>query len=567
MGSDASLPSPRRDPLLLCMWALGPICASIYSLIHGRHDGADYLNVRWFLGWLIVNDPEGVPSRLHSLTVRPFFNEIFMGVLTQVDFWWFPVVIVGALHGTIPPLLYQTCRSLCPQVRSGVAALASLLSLATPLTSVHIGRENGHLLAALCMVIVVRHVVSRPEKVSPSKAAFLLNLALFLKYSSVFSVAVVAVFVLTTLSLGVALKFVRSFVACLWTFTLVHSALRWPSLDSTEIVLQPWSVTRGWFFVLGLAIILTFFHTPKRLMRTLFSWPSAEIVWHRSSPFIMPLFALVLLSLYSFTQIFGDPRFYTDSATTIVRRLASNGMNLGERSFGSDSLYDLEYTYFDLSKIVASLTLLVAIGLILSDVLTRRQNRHRVLLFSSIPGSVLVLVMAHYGYVRYVAETLLLLPVAVVALGHSLNVGRKTRSIAVVLPLLLLVLPISGLQEWRGYFDDDPHPRSGPLLTEEEITLLSGLVPYESTVIFLSRDVSWVAPVIDRKDLVWSVGSDVPNDRGRSSATVFFDPSRYEELQFVVDRGWLLSDCQVLRFELMSAGWCSITAANVGSLS
>lgn len=562
-----SLSPPRRDPLHLCLWTLGPICASIYGLILGRHDSADYLNVRWFLGWLLVNDIDGVPSRLGSLTGRPFLNEYLMGLLAQVDIWWFPVLVVGALHGTIPPLLYEVCRSLCPRIRSGVAALASVLSLATPLTSVHIGRENGHLLAALCIVIAVRHVVSDPRKVSPSKVAFLLNLALFLKYSSIFSVAVVTVFALTILSLGNALRFARSFVACLWTFTLVHSALRWPSLESKEIVLQPLRTTAGWFFVLGLVIILNFFVTPKGIIRMPYNWRRVETLWRRSSPFLLPLIILVLLSIYSSTQIFGDVRFYTDSASTIVRRLASNGLSIGETSFGSSSLYDLEYTYFDLSKIVASLVLLCAVGLFLSDVMNRRKDRHQVLLFSFIPGSVLVLVMAHYGYVRYAVETLLLLPVAVVALGCSLNVGGKTRFIAVVFPVLLLVLPIFGLQDWRGYIDDDPQPRSGPLLSDDEIAILSGLVPNESTALFLERAVSWVAPAIDRRDLSWWVGPGTPNDLGRSSVIVFFEPSRYEELQSLVDLGWRLADCQVLRFEHISAGWCSVTTAKVGPLS
>jgi len=564
MGSDVSLSSPRRDPLHLCLWTFGPICASIYGLILGRHDGADYLNVRWFLGWLLVNDIDGVPSRLGSLTVRPFLNEYLMGLLAQVDIWWFPVLVVGAIHGTIPPLLYEVCRSLCPRIRSGVAALASVLSLATPLTSVHIGRENGHLLAALCIVIVVRHVVSHSEKVSPSKAAFLLNLALFLKYSSAFSIVVVTVFVLASFSLHVALKFTRSFAAFLWAFTLLHSGLRWPSLQSREIVLQPLVVDAWRFGFLGSAIFLSYALSPLVKRSTPLFLRRFEFLWRRLAPFLLPSTILGLLSLYSSTQIFGDARFVSNSVSTIVRRLASNGMSIGESSYGPSSRYDLEYTYFDLSKIVASLVLLCAIGLFLSDVMNRRKDRHQVLLFSFIPGSVLVLVMAHYGYVRYAVETLVLLPVAVIGVGCSLNVARNFRLIVVVFPLLLLALPISGLQGWRGYIDDDPNPRRGELLSREEIAILSGLVPNESTVLFLNRDVSWVAPAIDRRDLGWWVGPGTPDELRRSSVTVFFEPSRHEELELLVELGWSFTDCQVLRFELISTGWCAATVEKIG---
>jgi len=567
MGVEGSLSSFRRDPWLFSLWILGPICTSVYALILGRHDGADYLNVRWFLGWLLVNDIDGAPSDLRSLTVRPFLNELFVGLLSEIGFWWLPVLVVGALHGAIPALLYEVCRSLSSRVSPSVAALASSISLTTPLVSVHIGRENGHLLAALCIVLALRQAVAQLNKRSLILAAFFLNFALFLKYSSVFTVAVVAVFILVTVSPKDAARFARSMVAILWVFTLIHSSLRWPSLTSKEIALQHIYMGSGSFYFLGLVIVASYWVTSRQGVWMPSGFRRIRIPSRRFSPLLLPTLVFGLLAFSSFAQLSEDERFYTKSVNTMLRRVTSNGLTPAENQYGPESLFDLEYRYFDVSKIVAMLVLLFALVGLIANIRNQRVNRSQVFLFCSIPGFTLLIVMAYYGYVRYAVEGLLLVPVAVVGFVCTLRIGVKARATGLALPLLLLVLPLSGFREWQGYFDIDPDTRMGPLLSDLEVGVLSGLVPSDTAILLLDRNVSWVVPAMDRRDLEWWIDPVTPNDLGETFGTLFFDPSRNEKLEELAEMGWFLRDCQVLRFERISIGWCSIMDADISSLA
>jgi len=272
---------------------------------------------------------------------------------------------------------------------------------------------------------------------------------------------------------------------------------------------------------------------------------------------------LILISVgVRAVSIAGDPRFNPDSLLVVFRRLLSTGDLAEGVTLGSYSVRDLEYAYFDLGKglaiLVAASALLILLFRVRGD-----SSAFGPLHVAVIPGVAVWANMASYGYVRYATEALVLLPVGVFALLSAIDVRRILRSLAALLAALVLLLPALGLGGWQGYGHRVGRPGHGPLVSDQERDVLSGLIPQDSAVFFFGNLTSWIAPVVDRVDPTWFVKPLRPRDAEASTAVLFYDLANVADLDKFTTREWSMTDCQALRFENVAVGWCRLDANQV----
>lgn len=552
-----------RDRLGLSMWVIGPVVGASCALAMGRHAGFDYLNVRWFLSWLLLRDVGGMPGAVQRLAYQPYLNEVAVGLLSLTGAWWLPVLAFGFIHGLIIPLAYDVCRAAAPSVSRVLAAAAALLTLASPLTSVHIGREDGHLLAGVALLVAVRHVVRRGDSSNGRLVAALMVLVLFVKFSAILTVAVSLVAVVFSLPARRAAQTLLSFLGALWVAIAVSSVNIWRAQGQSRLFSLGDIVLESRVFVAVAFVIVTMSLSGwvyRRAGVGGFMRLSSEWFQYRG----LALGATLLLSSVAIraVRVAGDPRFSPDSLMVVIRRLLSAGDLTDQVTLDAYSVRDLEYAYFDLGK---GLAVLVAACAILMLVFKARgaSSRFGPLHLAVIPGVAVWVNMAAYGYVRYATEALVLLPIGVLALLSSLEVGRILRLLAALLATLVLLLPALGVGGWRGYGHLVGRPGHGPLLSGEEREVLSGLIPQDSAVFFFGNLTSWIAPVVDRVDPTWFVKPLRPRDAEAKSAVLFYDLANVADLDKFTTREWVMTDCQALRFENAAVGWCRLDAYQV----
>ena len=552
-----------RDRVGLSLWLIGPLASGLYSLSLGRHAGFDYLNVRWFLSWLLLRDVEGMPGAVERLAYQPYVNEGVVGLLSLTGAWWFPVAALGLVHGLIIPLSYDTCRAVTPSTNRLLVTATALLTLASPLTSVHIGREDGHLLAAVALLVVVRHVVRRGDHSNGLLVAVLIVLVFFIKFSAVLTVAVAFVAVVFSLPARRALQTLTSFVGVVWVAIGVSSVNIWRSQGVSrqfalgEIVLEPRVFVAVGLLMFTVSLVLC--GLVRLGVHRFLKLPS---FWFRYRGLALGT-TLILISVgVRAVSIAGDPRFNPDSLLVVFRRLLSTGDLAEGVTLGSYSVRDLEYAYFDLGKglaiLVAASALLILLFRVRGD-----SSAFGPLHVAVIPGVAVWANMASYGYVRYATEALVLLPVGVFALLSAIDVRRILRSLAALLAALVLLLPALGLGGWQGYGHRVGRPGHGPLVSDQERDVLSGLIPQDSAVFFFGNLTSWIAPVVDRVDPTWFVKPLRPRDAEASTAVLFYDLANVADLDKFTTREWSMTDCQALRFENVAVGWCRLDANQV----
>ena len=549
-----------RDWFGLTMWVIGPVVGATCGLAMGRHAGFDYLNVRWFLSWLLLRDVGGMPGALQRLAYQPYVNEGAVGLLSLTGAWWFPVVALGLIHGLVIPLAYDVCRAAAPSAGRLFAAGAALLTLASPLTSVHIGRENGHLLAAVALLVALRHVVRRGDDSNGRVVASLMVLVFFVKFSAILTVAVSLVAVVFSLPARRAAQTLISFFGALWVAIAVSSVNIWRAQGSSryfalgEIVREPKGFVTAGFVILTMSLLLW---GVRQSGAHGFTRLSSH--WCRYRGLALGA-TLVLTSIgIRAVTLTGDPRFNPDSWLVVLRRLLSAGDLRGQVTLDKYSVRDLEYAYFDLGK---GLAVLVATAAILILVFRTRGSSGRFdpLHLAVIPGAAVWVNMASYGYVRYATEALVLLPIGVFALLSMIDVGRMLRSLAALLAALVLLLPPLGVGGWKGYGHLVGRPGHGPIVSGEEREMLSGLIPQDSAVFFFGNLTSWIAPAVDRVDPTWFVKPLRPRDAEATSAVLFYDLANVADLDKFTTREWVMTDCQALRFENAAVGWCRLDA-------
>ena len=551
-----------RDWVGLSMWFIGPMVGGLYALSLGRHAGYDFLNLRWFLGWLLLRDVEGMPGAIQSLAYQPYLNEGIVGLLSHSGAWWLPVVVLGAVHGMIIPLSYDVCRAVAPAVCRPIVVGAALSTLASPLTSVQVGRESGHLSAAVALLALLRHVTRKRDESNNQLVAILVVIAVFLKYSAILTVAVVLVTVVLTLPLRRAARTSIAFLGALWAAVAVSSMILWPASSSRlfafgALLWQPFE-----FVVTGVAIaalglfLWGFGQSRSQFFRRLSSH------WYRYRGLALGMSLVALSASVRALRTPGDVRFIPDSVSVVLRRLLSSGDLTDGVTLNAYSVRDLEYAYFDLGKGLAILVAFSALMLLLHRARGDSSAFGPVHL-AVIPGVAVWVNMAAYGYVRYTTEALVLLPIGAFALLSTVNVGRLLRPIAALSVSLVLLLPAVGLGGWRGYGHLVGRPGDGPLISRQEEQLLSGLIPKDATVFFFGNLTTWIAPTIDRVDLTWFVKPLRPSEVEADSAVLFYDPANVADLDKFSTREWAMTDCQALRFENVAVGWCRLDAHQV----
>jgi len=547
----------QQDRVRVCLYAVAPAIGMFVSVRVGRHAGFDFLNRRWFMGWLILRDIEDMPGALQRLAFAPYVNDVATTSVAVAGIWWLGPAILGALHGLICPLVYDIIRSVAPDFGKGLSALAASLSLSSPLVFVHLGRETGHILAAVLLVAAVHHLAVFNSRANVLWLACLLVLALLIKLSSIFTVGVVLLVVAFSLPWRKGLQLLLHFALIAGIAVALLSIVLWRSGGERYISLGD-LVRRPNYFLFWLTIILVsnlvfyVFGLRKRPRSH-----SGAVSYLQSCGLLLVVVAcLIVVARFPFLS---DPAFRPDSWTVALRRAFSTGQFASDVSLGSGSLRDLEYDYYDVGKRLSLGVLVVAVVSLFG---ARRADAGQRIgrQIALAPGAALAMSMLAYGYVRYAVEALVMVPLGLAVLLGTFGVRTAAKQLALGLGLCIYLLPAIGLGDWRGYDVQTSRPGIGAIVDTKEREVLSALIPSDAPVFFFGRLVTWVAPVVDRSDPTWFVKPLGPEEVGNSQAILFYELETASELDKFTTRGWILSDCQALRFENAALGWCALSA-------
>lgn len=556
-ASQISAEQQVRDHIRSLVYIFAPLIGGAWSLFIGRHAGFDYLNRRWFLGWLFLRDMEDMPGALQRLAFSPYLNEIFIASLALIGQWWLGPLLLALLHSLICPLTYDICRTLCPDINRGYAVASAFFALSSPLAFVHLGRESGHLLAALFIVGAFHHLIRRESDPNLLWISVLLTAALAVKLSSVFTVAVSLIAIACVLPIRAAVKMCLQVAVSVICLVALSSIFLWRAggvkyFSLGEIVYEPTK-----FLLYAGALLVVFAGLSRKFLRSTTEWRDQLTSRSRGLLLISLLIAMVFLTT-RFT-FWSDPAFTPGSTWVSVKRILSTGQFSSDVVLGPNSVRDLEYSYFDVTK---RLSLFVAAAAILGAVLSPGRRTFVQSVARSIalvPGFALVCTMFAYGYVRYAVEAVVLVPLAFYVFVGTLRVGDGLRQGLILVGLGALVLPVAGVGAWDGYDDLSGRPGASALVDAEEREWLSGLIPPGSPVFLFGRLTTWVAPVVDRDDPNWFVKPVRPDDVGEQRAVLFYDLGSAADLDKFTTRGWSLSECQALRLRHVALGWCSLS--------
>lgn len=543
----------------LCLFVVGLTC---YSVSRGADTSYDFLNVRWYMGWSLLNgnfDLGGVAStRSNQLPLV----EVFQVLLHSPNIWWLPPLVNGLAHSSISLIVYSTCRQLLPMTDRWLAIFLAFLSLLSPLVLSIFGTSSGHFYAGLALAAALRLLVGSNQDSSKCfLAGLLVALALIAKASAlalVPSLLISAALILGTAgrTLSVLNGLVTGYVALAlpWAaFSLIKQGhpidVLWfpgfPRLSFLPAERQAFAV--GVTLAVFIAISWSFRHFLKKQHRR------AEAILYPA--IIVVLFAGLLISAHSIRKTAIDYRYQVKSVAEFLNRM----LHTGDAKQGYQTL-DLEIGYFD-TRVPIAACLLGSVVISLS--LRRSADGKRlsgIVAFCSLP---IIMNIWSTGYTRYATEILPLIPVGIVALTMGGFCHRWVGRSVLIFSAFVLLFPILPNGRLSG-----GTPRHGqvatdsifePFLSNDEVKLISDLLPEDEFVFGSGTLISYVPARLNRTDLEWSFErvsrtniSGLPG-----SFSIIYRPSEAGLLDRFTSRGVELHRCEVLRFRNTSLGWCS----------
>ena len=524
------------------------MCLSIgLALMRAPFDSYDWINRRWLQGWIFLNQPSSETSSGWEFFARPFLNDAMNAWLVDLGGWWLAAVIIGAIHGLLFVILLHIGRIFMPQVPSLLILLFGFSAWSGPLIFEHFGTESGHVLSAVAFAAAMAELLAQRHSPRPGVIGALLGVALLIKFSSV-------ALALVILAVIAATRTARFLIQCLFAsaqvlisyFVLLGLWRRTGLLDSVTVIDR--SVTLLLLVVVGLALIVVsqWFRRTSVEASSFRGKPSWSIAWA----------GLGAVFVAGFFMVQPDVRYRPDGVWDGIRRTLNQGGNFSLFRF-LKAPQDLEMSYFDMSKGVALIVFVAAIG----QVIKKRNDADHVgkTFLAMVPFLTLLQVEVTTGYVRYATEALILLPITILPNISEHCAGRRPLK-EVVLCSVIFLMPFLGAGDYVGY---SPLDASLPeaFLGKGEAEVMANLFS-EHAVVFLQGERSWLLPpLVDRSDLRLEIQPRRPHQvGGPGDAHVIYDLTESEKLDKYTTREWSLSRCQALRFENVDLGWCHLTA-------
>lgn len=551
MLSDERLePSPMSVPERWLVWYVFPLACALLSVAVGPLSGFDLINLRWMSGWVMISGADGLYGSVASLLTRPWLSDGGVALLLAPGWWWLGPAALGAAHGFIVPLVHACIRSVAPHLGRTARTVLASTSISTPLVLMHVGRETGHLLAALFLGLSVRWFLSHPER--GLTIGLFLGFAPLLKVSAVFSAVALGLAFLIGLRGLERVRLVVGSSLALWFGAVVPSLLVAAKSGEWSIIWvwgQPVSLIRAALVSLSLVLGTLWLRRVHRCGRQLGGLAMASR--HHAVLFVAGLSVLTWLGRRSGRS---DPRFNPPTLGDLGKQLFMSG-----NARVPTALSDWEVLYLDNSRMVLVVFALVAVTLMLVRSNATLLSQRMELVALAIGGSV-VFVQATMGYVRYASQSIALLPIAV-ACVVGLNHGRRLwREMMLLSVSAIILLPVADTGIWFRAPGMISYAGSSTLLAADEVRLLSGLLPKDATVFLFGNQTASAGPATGRTDVTWLQAPKRPEQIRSQFAELLYDPGQTRDLDKFTTRGWTFDVCQTLRFRNISYGWCSMRA-------
>ena len=532
------------------VWYIPPVFGAFLSVLVGPLSGFDLVNLRWMAGWVMISGADGLYGSVASLLTRSWLHDAAIALLLEQRLWWLGPAILGAVHGLIVPIIYRTIRLSASQLSKTGTAVLAWTSILSPLVLMHIGRETGHLFAALFLGLSVR-LFLKNEKAG-------LGIGLLLGFAPLLKVSALLPALVFGMAFAIGLKGVQRVrvligaIGVLWFGSLLQSLL-FAARSATWSQIWVWghlfSTFRVGIISLGLLIAIRWCIGRSGTDRSNMQWLNSSRI---STTFLVS--GIAILTWYIRESDSADPRFRPPPLGHLIRQLLMSG-----NSRAPISLSDWEVLYLDNSRIVlVAFSAVAGIMMLIHSQWTSVERR--MLLASLAIGGSVILVQASMGYVRYASPSIALLPIAV---GCVIGVNRGKRlwrEVMLFSVSAIVLLPVFDTGTWFRAPGLRSYEGFGTLLDEEEVRLLSNLLPADSMVFLYGSGTTSAAPVTGRTDIQWQLSPKRPDQVGRDFATLIYNPGETVDLDKFSTRGWNFEICQVLRFKNISYGWCAMSA-------
>ena len=546
------------------------------SLVAGTDAYYDFLNVKWFMGWQLWNANFELAGIASSRKWGPPFLDIWHAALANTGVWWVPALVHGAVHALIAPSVFLLSRAVVRGLPNILHQAFAAVSVLVPLVAMQIGTTSGHLYAALPIVwsltLLARsretdnsysgQSCSNPQQTRGlAWAGAVLAVSPLLKPSALASMPAHFIGVpFLTGSLVGSIAFLLGFLAVYLAVAVTWAAvvalatdgglleIRTPGVpvDGFELWFLAGTLVAALFGLLNYSEWVSFLHRSLRPRR------------------VVALLTLVaaLGALVAATHLRSaayDGRWFVDDPASFVPRLS----HTGDLQYGFNTL-DLEVPYFDTSVPLAALLavagIVVAVGVMLRDSWWQDRWTAGLVLFSCAP---FVFNVWATGYTRYATQSIPLIGVAALSMC-SLRGWRPLKLFVAALFLIAWTLPLW----WAGRtstsferFAQITYEQNiyEDIVNDEEVELLSDLIPDGSTVFVVGDLTSHVIPRLGRFDVTWDFllpkGDAVAELR--TPPVLLFNPAESDRLSKYEDQGLILESCDVLRFRHVSLGLCT----------
>lgn len=551
------------------------------SLRAGTDSYYDFLNVKWLMGWQLVNGDFDLAGIASSRKWGPPFLDIWHAVLANLDVWWVPALVHGSFHAAIAPSVFFAARRLSPNLHNLLHQSVSAVAVGVPLVAMQVGTTSGHLYAALPLVwslgmlLGLRSELDRNLGTSESMsfqyqnrswalAGAVLALSPLLKPSALASIPAHFVGIpLITGSLAGLASFTLGFASLYLTVSLIWSTV--VAVGSDEGLLSvrtPGFPLEGlglWLSSIMVLLLLYRMVTANRPKNSLIG----KLLIFKELRYLWMLLILLATSLGAFflRSAAYDGRWFVDNWSEFRQRL----LHTGDLQFGFDTL-DLEMPYFDVSIPLASILLIAGFLLLLASSSHKIPDRIDVVVgtvvFCTLP---FIFNIYATGYTRYATQAVPLVGIAGVAL-FSTSKSRIINSLFCVTFLAIWSLPIwSGSRSSNGSDRFAQEAPSGGFFSSyveaDDVDLLSALIPEGATVFVVGSRISFVAAQMGREDLSWEFRRPKRHELVGFSEPIMVlsNPAETDGLRKYEEQGFNLSECGVLRFDRASFGLCDAT--------
>lgn len=553
----------------------GFLALPVLSVAKGVDTYYDFLNIKWLMGWKLARGEFDLAGIAATRRWSPPYLDMWNAAWATVGPWWLPQLVHGLAHACLIPTIFLLARRSAPALPNVLHQFVALISVFVPLVFMQVGVTTGHLYATLPLAwslsIVLRLRVSRASSLDPAITSFeqrtlvlsgaLLALAPLLKPSVLATMPAHLIgmtFLIGSLGGFVAftIGFVSAYAAGSVGWSVIVSLASTGSVTATQI---PGSPISGLSLI---AISLVLFALAAFALGS--RHPMASMIGglDRMPWLVLGIFGLTSLGTVFFAEYLReavpDFRWLIPDLESLWDRL----LHTGDLQFGFSTV-DLESAYFDTSIPIA--IVLTFFALLVVPTLTTRERLTR---FGGSIGTVifvgapLVANMWATGYTRYATQAVPLVGVAALAFA-SLASRRLLQICLASICAIGLSLPHLGVDRLSAEI-----PRFGQILydapvygdfvEEDEVDLVSRLLPESSTVFVVGSLNSFLIPMLDRDDLEWRF---LKPKRFEVAAltrppSILFNPAESSLLHDYAEQGLLPMRCEVLRFEYTSVGVC-----------